>query len=56
MIQVTKSFFWRKWYFNKKIWQGFDKSDVALQLLKFYYKKVYVTRVACMETKNKKLN
>jgi len=30
----------RKWYFNKKIWQGFDKFNVALQFLKFYYKKV----------------
>jgi len=28
---------------------------VALQFLKFYYKKVYVTRAAYMETENKNL-
>ena len=36
----VENYFGRKWYFNKKISQGFDNADMAVQFLNFYYKNV----------------
>jgi len=40
LTKLQDKLIFRKWYFNQKIWQGFDKSDMALHFFKFYYKKV----------------